>query len=141
MLAAISDVFKTDVYRLARHYAELGLLPERSISKAPSAELRPNQRDQDSLPEYDLLDRVLALHIDLGLGTADIVAALPGVERALVDRVLSMVARSEYKRKQAAPGLRVTRKAFGYGRRVPLVASSLAFLDEAAARRPKGSTT
>jgi NAD+ synthase (glutamine-hydrolysing) len=138
-LAALSDVYKTDVYALAAHYAQSGEIPESSMSKAPSAELRPDQKDQDTLPPYELLDRILRLHIEEDLGSADILARGVPAPLAEVDRVLTMVYRSEYKRKQAAPGLRVSRKAFGHGRRVPLVASSLAFLDHAEPRPEAGS--
>ncbi len=133
-LAAISDVYKTEVYALAATYEEAGQLPHRSMTKAPSAELRPNQTDQDSLPPYSELDRMLAWHLEEGWGATEIVEKDPGLSLATVQRVLALVARSEYKRKQAAPGLRVSRKAFGYGRRVPLVASRLDFLDPGTSR-------
>lgn len=133
-LAAISDVWKTDVYRLAHRYLEEGALPERSVTKPPSAELRPDQKDEDSLPPYALLDRILDLHVEDGLGARDIAARVPEVPRPEIDRVLRLVAINEYKRYQAAPGLRVSSKAFGFGRRVPIVASNLAFLDRDPAR-------
>ncbi len=118
-LAVISDVPKTFVYRLAR-WVNRGAerIPRASIDKPPSAELRPDQLDQDSLPPYDVLDRVLELFVEEGWGRAQIVAA--GIEPGVVDRVLSLVQSSEYKRRQAAPGLILTKKAFGMGRRMPI---------------------
>jgi NAD+ synthase (glutamine-hydrolysing) len=125
--APISDVYKTDVYRLARRIAETdGTIPEASITKPPSAELRPNQTDQDSLPPYDVLDGVLRLHLEGDLGARDIAAR--GFDETTVRRVLRMVARAEFKRRQAPPGLRVTRKAFGQGRRMPIAASGMEWL-------------
>jgi NAD+ synthetase len=118
-LAVISDVPKTMVYRLAR-YVNRGAerIPPSSIEKPPSAELRPGQVDQDSLPPYDLLDRVLERFVEDGAGRETIVAE--GVPPEVVDRVVSMVQASEYKRRQAAPGLILTKKAFGVGRRMPI---------------------
>ncbi len=129
-LAIISDVYKTDVYRLARLYHSLGRLPEASITKAPSAELRPDQKVEDSLPPYDLLDRILKLHLDEGAGARQIARRLPEADDATLRRVLRLVARAEYKRQQAAPGIRVSPKAFGVGRRVPIVVAPLDFLDD-----------
>ncbi|MEE2713039.1 MAG: NAD+ synthase [Planctomycetota bacterium] len=129
-LAAISDVFKTDVYRLAKLYQAEGKLPESSITKPPSAELRPDQKDEDSLPPYGLLDRILELHVDDGAGPRTIAERVPEVDEETVRRMLALVARAEYKRQQAAPGIRVSPKAFGIGRRVPIVAATLAYLDE-----------
>ncbi len=118
-LAVISDVFKTDVYRLAAHLNRAGeVIPAATIEKAPSAELAPNQTDQDSLPPYPVLDALLALHIEGGKGPEEIIAA--GFDPALVHRVIGLVVRSEYKRWQAAPGIRVTSRAFGGGRRMPV---------------------
>ena len=122
-LAVLSDVFKTQVYALARHInarAGRALIPENTITKPPSAELKPGQVDQDSLPPYDVLDRILLYYVEEHLGLEAIVR-LTGYDRALVDRVLRMVDRNEYKRRQAAPGLRVSAKAFGVGRRLPIV--------------------
>ena len=125
--APLLDVFKTDVYRLSRRIAETeGRIPLASIAKPPSAELRPNQTDQDSLPPYDVLDGVLRLHLEEELGVRDICAQ--GFPETVVRRVLQLVARSEFKRRQAPPGLRVTRKAFGQGRRIPIAASGLDWL-------------
>jgi NAD+ synthase/NAD+ synthase (glutamine-hydrolysing) len=128
-LAPIADLWKTEVYALARHYAAKGLIPENSMTKAPSAELRAGQTDQDSLPPYDVLDAILRLHVEHGLGVLTILERLPALSRGVVERVLLLVATSEYKRRQAAPGLKVSAKAFGVGRRIPLVGSRRAFLD------------
>jgi NAD+ synthetase len=126
-LAVISDVYKTDVYRLARWIKRTrGLIPDSSLDRPPSAELRPNQTDQDSLPPYDVLDAILREHLENELGARDLV--LLGHDEATVRRVLGMVARNEFKRHQAPCGLRVSRKAFGQGRRVPIAASGLEWL-------------
>ncbi len=121
-LAVISDVPTTLISDLARwiNAARGAPIPESSLTKPPSAELRPNQRVEDSLPPYDVLDRVLEAYIVVGKDSGEIVAA--GIaEPSLVRRVIDLVDRNEYKRKQAAPGLRVTNKAFGVGRRMPIV--------------------
>jgi NAD+ synthase (glutamine-hydrolysing) len=118
-LAVISDVPKTMVYRLARYVNREGeRIPRASIDKPPSAELRPGQTDQDSLPPYDLLDRVLERFVEDGAGHDTMVAE--GLPSAVVDRVTQLVQGSEYKRRQAAPGLIITKKAFGVGRRMPI---------------------
>jgi NAD+ synthase (glutamine-hydrolysing) len=118
-LAVISDVPKTSVYRLCHLYnAERSVIPRSIIEKAPSAELRPGQKDVDSLPPYEILDAILDLHIEEGAGAEEIVAR--GFDAATVAWVVNAVRRSEYKRKQAAPGLKVTSKAFGAGRRFPI---------------------
>jgi NAD+ synthetase len=120
-LAAISDVPKTLVYELCRHlneHAGRTLIPERVFTKPPSAELRPDQTDQDSLPPYDVLDGILDLYVRQELPADDIVAA--GYDPATVARVIRLVDTNEYKRKQAAPGLKVTSRAFGVGRRMPI---------------------
>lgn len=118
-LAVISDVPKTMVYRLARWAnRERQRIPENTLTKAPSAELRPNQTDQDSLPPYDLLDAILEAHVEQHLGADQLVER--GFEPAVVSRVLHLVRTAEYKRRQAAPGLILTRKAFGSGRRIPI---------------------
>jgi len=120
-LAVIADVPKTMVYELARYInREREIIPEASLTKPPSAELRPNQTDQDTLPPYDVLDAILKLYVDEGRSLNEIVAA--GFERATVAWVLRTVDRNEYKRWQAAPVLKVTSKAFGMGRRIPLAA-------------------
>jgi NAD+ synthetase len=118
-LAVISDIPKTMVYRLAA-WINRGreIIPAASISKPPSAELRPNQTDQDSLPPYEFLDAVLDLSVVQGKSLAEITAL--GFAEAEVRRVLRLIETSEYKRRQAAPGLKVTSKAFGVGRRIPV---------------------
>jgi NAD+ synthetase len=120
-LAVISDVPKTQVWALARYHNELHgreVIPVSSITKVPSAELRPNQTDQDSLPPYDLLDDILQRYIEEEKGQDEIIAE--GFDAATVQRVIQLVDRSEYKRRQAAPGLKVTSRAFGFGRRMPI---------------------
>jgi NAD+ synthase (glutamine-hydrolysing) len=127
-LAVISDVPKTLVYRLARAInagdgqgasADPGrVIPASTLTKAPSAELRPNQTDQDSLPPYDLLDAILEAHLEQGLDSAGLVAA--GFAPDVVDDVVRRVRQSEYKRRQMPPGLKITGKAFGPGRRMPI---------------------
>ncbi len=118
-LAPLADVYKTDVYRLARWLnRDRELIPLATIEKPPSAELAPGQTDQDTLPPYALLDALLRRVVEGAAEPAALVAE--GYDRALVDRVLAMVTRSEFKRWQAAPGLRVSSRAFGVGRRIPL---------------------
>jgi NAD+ synthase/NAD+ synthase (glutamine-hydrolysing) len=122
-LAVIADVPKTMVYRVARWHNETTgrpVIPESSLTKAPSAELRPNQTDQDSLPPYDILDDILQRYIERHQDAGDIVAA--GFDPATVARVLQLVRSAEFKRKQAAPGLKVTDRAFGTGWRMPIAA-------------------
>ncbi|HET6567109.1 MAG TPA: NAD+ synthase, partial [Rhodothermales bacterium] len=123
-LAVLADVFKTQVYELARYINQRAgreVIPEATITKPPSAELRPDQTDQDTLPPYDVLDRVLALYIEDLLETDAIVDAT-GYDRSLVLDILRRVDRNEYKRRQVPPGIRVSAKAFGIGRRLPIVA-------------------
>jgi NAD+ synthase (glutamine-hydrolysing) len=118
-LAVISDVPKTMVYELARYVnREKEIIPVRIIAKAPSAELKPNQTDQDDLPPYDILDAILKGYIEELKGIREL--AQMGFDKGVVEEVVSRVDRNEYKRHQAAPGLKVTSKAFGYGRRYPL---------------------
>jgi len=118
-LAVISDLPKTLVYSLSRWInRDREIIPVDTIEKPPSAELRPDQTDQDTLPPYDLLDAILALYVEENLPVREIVAR--GYEEALVRRITTLVDRNEYKRKQAAPGLKVTGRAFGMGRRLPL---------------------
>ncbi len=117
--AVLKDVFKTRVYELARwRNLRSPVIPEATITKAPSAELRPGQVDTDSLPPYDLLDPVLAAYIEDDRSVDDIVAC--GYDRDLVTRVARMVDRNEYKRRQAPPGVKITAKAFGRDRRLPI---------------------
>lgn len=118
-LAVISDVPKQMVYRLARWInREREIIPQASLTKPPSAELRPNQKDQDSLPPYEVLDEILERYVVQGQTVAEILAA--GFPEADVRRVVRLIDLSEYKRRQAAPGLKVTSKAFGMGRRLPI---------------------
>ena len=118
-LAVINDVPKTMVYRLARWINRKGeIIPESSITKPPSAELRPDQTDQDSLPPYDVLDAILDAYVVECRPVAEIIAA--GFDPGQVRRVVRLIDLSEYKRRQAAPGLKVTSKAFGVGRRIPV---------------------
>ena len=118
-LAVISDVPKTLVWRLARWAnRDRERIPRASIEKPPSAELRPDQKDEDSLPPYPILDRILELHVEDGYDRAALLAE--GLPEAAIDRTLSLVRTSEYKRRQAAPGLILTKKAFGVGRRMPV---------------------
>ena len=112
----LKDVPKTMVYRLARWRGSP--IPSNSITKPPSAELRPDQKDSDSLPEYDVLDPILAGYVDHDMGRDDLIAA--GNDEALVDRVLRMVDLAEYKRRQSAPGTKISGKAFGRDRRLPI---------------------
>jgi NAD+ synthase (glutamine-hydrolysing) len=118
-LAVISDLPKNMVYELARHInSEKEIIPPDSLSKAPSAELRENQKDQDTLPPYEILDRILECYIEKQMSADEIIAQ--GFDGRIVKEVLAAVNRSEYKRRQAAPGLKVTSKAFGTGRRLPI---------------------
>jgi NAD+ synthase (glutamine-hydrolysing) len=123
-LAVISDVPKTLVYRLS-HYvnSRRPVIPQASLEKPPSAELRPGQMDSDMLPPYDVLDAILEDYVEES-HTADQIASERGFDVNLVRRVIRMVERSEYKRQQAAPGLKISEKAFGYGRRFPIAAKS-----------------
>ena len=119
-LAVIGDVGKTRVYALARHVnRDREIIPQATIDKAPSAELRPDQKDTDSLPPYDVLDPIIEAYVER-YESAEAIAAAQGVDLALVRSVLQLVERSEYKRQQAAPVLKVTRKSFGMGRRFPI---------------------
>jgi NAD+ synthase (glutamine-hydrolysing) len=120
-LAVISDVPKTIVYELSEHINQTAgreLIPRNTITKPPSAELRPNQTDQDSLPDYAILDGILHRYVEEEKGASEIIAE--GFDAATVVRVIKLIDRSEYKRRQAAPGLKVTSRAFGFGRRMPI---------------------
>jgi len=123
-LAVISDVPKTLVYRIS-HYvnSRRPVIPQASLEKPPSAELRPDQKDSDSLPPYDVLDAILEDYIEDSRSAAQI-AQTRGFDLGLVKRVIRMVDRAEYKRQQAAPGIKISAKAFGYGRRFPIAARS-----------------
>lgn len=123
-LAVIGDVYKTEIFELARFMNKDGeVIPENIINKPPSAELRPDQLDSDSLPPYDILDAVLFQYIEKRQGPKELVAM--GFDEALVHRVLKMVNQNEFKRAQFAPVLRVSSKAFGMGRRMPIVGKYL----------------
>ncbi len=118
-LAPIADVLKTDVYKIAKWVnREREIIPQDSITKPPSAELRPGQKDQDSLPPYEILDAILDLYVVKNLGKAEIISR--GFDAAVVNDVVNKITFSEYKRRQAAPGLKVSPRAFGMGRRIPV---------------------
>ena len=126
--APIKDIYKTDVWALsrwrnqvAREAGETPPIPENSITKEPSAELRPDQKDSDSLPEYEILDRVLKAYVDDDLGRDALIAA--GFDKDLVMRVIGLVDRAEYKRRQYPPGTKVSQRAFGKDRRLPMTSS------------------
>lgn len=117
--APLKDVFKMRVYSLSRYRNSLSeVIPERVLTRPPSAELRPDQTDQDSLPPYDILDAILTMSVENDLPRSAIVAA--GYDETTVDRVLQLVQINEYKRRQAPPGVRITRRAFGRDRRYPI---------------------
>jgi NAD+ synthetase len=126
-LAPLADVFKTDIYRIARWINsdlasragwKRGIIPIASIEKPPSAELRPNQKDQDSLPPYEILDKILDAYVVQDLSREEIIKR--GFDAMVVNDVMNKVTFSEYKRRQAAPGLKVSPRAFGIGRRIPI---------------------
>jgi NAD+ synthase (glutamine-hydrolysing) len=119
--APIKDVYKTDVFRLARHLNERArreVIPRSIIERAPSAELREDQRDQDSLPPYDELDRVLDAYVEQDRSREEL--AHDGHDPATVDRAVALIDRAEYKRRQAPPGVKLRPKAFGRDRRTPI---------------------
>ena len=123
-ISVIGDVYKTQVYELCEFInSEKGIIPKNILTKAPSAELRPNQKDTDSLPDYSILDKILFEYIERRQGPKELVAM--GFEKNLVDRILKMVNSNEWKRAQFAPILRVSEKAFGSGRRMPIVGKYL----------------
>jgi NAD+ synthase (glutamine-hydrolysing) len=118
-LAPIADVLKTDIYKIARWVNRAReIVPQNSISKPPSAELRPDQTDQDSLPPYETLDAILDLYVVKNLGKEEIIAR--GFDAIIVNDVLNKINFSEYKRRQAPPGLKISPRAFGTGRRIPI---------------------
>lgn len=119
-LAVIADVPKTMVYRLSNwiNKTKGNIIPQAVIDKAPSAELRPNQKDQDSLPPYDILDEILHLHIELRKSAEEIIE--DGFDKTTVLKVINLAGKSEFKRKQAPPGIKVTDRAFGTGWRMPI---------------------
>jgi len=119
--ALLKDVYKTDVFRLARHLNERAgkqLIPQTTIDRAPSAELRADQRDDDSLPPYESLDRVLEAYVELDRSHEELTD--DGFDADVVDRAIAMIDRSEYKRRQAPPGVKLRPKAFGRDRRTPI---------------------
>ncbi|HEY5191470.1 MAG TPA: NAD+ synthase, partial [Candidatus Deferrimicrobium sp.] len=119
--AVIKDVFKTMVYRVSRRYNESrgrDVIPDRVLTKPPSAELRPDQKDSDSLPEYDLLDPILKMYVEEDKTVPEMVAA--GYPEEVARRVVTLVDRSEYKRRQAPPGVKITPRALGKDRRMPI---------------------
>ena len=119
-LAVISDLPKIKVYELANWInREREIIPSNCINKPPSAELRPGQKDQDSLPPYDILDRILEMYVEDGKSSSEIIEA--GFEEDTVREIIRKVDLNEYKRKQAAPGLKISPLAFGVGRRIPIV--------------------
>ncbi len=125
-LAPLGDVLKTRVYELARHINQFygNPIPERSLTKAPSAELRPNQTDQDSLPPYDVLDSVLTEYLEKNTPAAEIEAMIEGSgskqASEWVKDILRRIESNEFKRRQAAPVLKTSSRAFGIGRRIPV---------------------
>ena len=123
-LSVLGDVYKVQVYALAKFInRDAEIIPNNIIQKAPSAELRPNQKDSDSLPVYEILDKVLYQYIEKRMGPKEIIAM--GIDPALVTRVVKLVNTNEYKRNQFCPIIRVSCKAFGVGRRVPIVGKYL----------------
>lgn len=123
-ISVIGDVYKTEVYDLVRFInRDEEIIPETIITKPPSAELRPNQKDSDSLPDYDILDKVLYHYIEQRKGPAELIAT--GFDEALIRRIMKLVNTNEYKRYQTPPILRVSPKAFGMGRRLPIVGKYL----------------
>ena len=119
-LAVIADVYKSDIYRIAKFInKKKEIIPKEILSKAPSAELSHNQKDEDDLPPYALLDKILKMYLEENKEYYEINAVIRNPK--IVKKVLRMVDINEFKRRQAAPALRVSRKAFGYGRRYPIV--------------------
>jgi NAD+ synthase (glutamine-hydrolysing) len=117
--AALKDVYKTMVYRLARHRNELSpAIPERTLTRPPTAELKPDQRDQDTLPPYEVLDAILEGYVEEDRSVAELVAA--GHDEATVRRVVRMVDAAEFKRRQSPPGVKISPRAFGRDRRLPI---------------------
>jgi NAD+ synthetase len=123
-LAVINDVPKTMVYRLSRYVnATKPRIPRPSLEKPPSAELRPGQKDLDTLPPYEILDVILEDYVEES-HSAEQIARERNLDLALVKNVIRMVERNEYKRQQAAPGIKISPKAFGFGRRFPIAAKA-----------------
>ena len=125
-LSVIGDVYKIDVFSLAFYMnKDKEVIPWNTINKPPSAELRPDQKDSDSLPDYDILDEILFQYIEKRKGPKELVKM--GFDEPLVRRILKLVNTNEYKRYQTPPILRVSSKAFGMGRRIPIVAKYLSY--------------
>jgi NAD+ synthase (glutamine-hydrolysing) len=123
-LGVLGDCYKLQVYELAKYInSKKEIIPNNIITKAPSAELKPDQKDTDSLPPYEILDQILYQYIERVQGPAEIKAQ--GFDTILVDRILRMVNNNEYKRNQFCPIIRVSPKAFGVGRRLPIVGNYL----------------
>jgi NAD+ synthase (glutamine-hydrolysing) len=123
-LSVLGDCYKTQIYALANFInRDKEIIPQHILHKAPSAELRPNQKDTDSLPDYSMLDKILYLYIERRLGPNEIKSL--GFDAAIVDRTLKLVNTNEYKRNQFCPIIRISEKAFGVGRRVPIVGKYL----------------
>jgi NAD+ synthase (glutamine-hydrolysing) len=123
-LGVLGDVYKMQIYALAKYInRDKTVIPLNILQKAPSAELRPDQKDSDSLPEYSILDKILYQYIERRQGPREIISL--GIDEALVRRVLKLVNTNEYKRNQFCPIIRVSSKAFGVGRRVPIVGKYL----------------
>jgi len=117
--AVLKDVLKTHVFSLCRHLnKDREVIPENTITKPPSAELRPDQKDEDSLPPYDILDAILKQYVEQDKSVAEI--SVLGVDATIIKEIVKLVDRNEYKRRQAPPGIRITSKAFGRDRRMPL---------------------
>ncbi len=123
-ISVIGDVYKTQVFELARYInRDKEIIPINSLTKPPSAELRPGQKDTDSLPEYDILDKILKVYVEDRRSSAEIIKM--GYDEATVRRVIRLVNLAEHKRYQTPPILRVSPKAFGMGRRMPIVGKYL----------------
>nr|MBC8147757.1 NAD(+) synthase [Bacteroidota bacterium] len=123
-LSVLGDVYKTEVFELAHYINNVSeIIPINSITKPPSAELRPDQKDSDSLPEYEILDKILYQYIELRKGPSEIIEM--GFDKNIVDKTLKLVNTNEYKRFQTPPILRISTKAFGMGRRMPIVGKYL----------------
>jgi len=124
-LSVLGDIYKTEVFELARYInREKEIIPNNTIIKPPSAELRPDQKDSDSLPEYEILDEILFQYIEQRKGPKELINM--GFDESVVKRILKLVNTNEYKRYQTPPILRVSPKAFGMGRRMPIVGRYLA---------------
>jgi NAD+ synthase (glutamine-hydrolysing) len=120
-LSVLGDVYKTDLYKLAKHInKDTEVIPENIITKPPSAELKPDQKDTDSLPDYELLDQILYRYIEEQKPVNNIIQE--GFDETLVKKIVRLINQNEFKRYQAPPMLRISSKAFGSGRRMPLVA-------------------